>query len=247
LALAEKPRTKPARKPRGQSPERLHQAIARKLGTAILSGTHAPGSSFGGEIDHSLALGVSRTPYREAIRILVAKGLLESRPKAGTHVLPRERWNLLDPEVLAWMFMGKPDEGFIQDLFELRNLLEPAAARFAAERRTPEQLGIMHTAIGAMRAHSLSTPEGQAADQAFHRAILAASGNTALASLASSVGAAVQWTTHYKQRASPSPRDPLPEHEAVLEAIAAADPARAATAMTNLVRLALDDMADAQP
>ena len=246
MALADKPRTASPRKPRGQSPERLHQSIARQLGTAILSGTHAPGSSFGGEIEHSQALGVSRTPYREAIRILVSKGLLESRPKAGTHVLPRERWNLLDPEVLGWMFMGRPDEGFIRDLFELRNLLEPAAARLAAERRTPEQLSRMQAAIGAMRGHSLSTSAGQAADQAFHRAILAASGNTALASLASSVGAAVQWTTHYKQRASPSPRDPLPEHEAVLDAIAAGDSARAASAMTHLVQLAHDDMANAE-
>lgn len=232
----------PRGKPRAPGPERLHQSIARQLGTAILSGTHAPGASFGGEIEHSQALGVSRTPYREAIRILVSKGLLESRPKAGTHVLPRERWNVLDPDVLAWMFMGRPDEAFIQDLFELRNLLEPAAARLAAERRTPDQLNQMQVAIAAMREHSLSTPEGQAADQLFHRAILVASGNTALASLASSVGAAVQWTTHYKQTARAAPRDPLPEHEAVLDAIAAADPALAAAAMAHLVSLALDDM-----
>jgi DNA-binding FadR family transcriptional regulator len=226
---------------------RIHQAIARQLGTAILSGDYQPGEALSGEIEQSLALGVSRTPYREAIRILVAKGLLESRPKAGTRVTARERWNLLDPDVLAWMFMGTPDERFIRDLFELRSLLEPAAARFAAARRTPEQLAQMASAVAAMRHHGLATPEGQVADQQFHRTILAASGNLALASLASSVGAAVQWTTHFKQRVSERPRDPLPEHEAVHAAIAAADPDRAGAAMRDLLRLALDDMAAALP
>lgn len=171
-------------------PLRIHQSIARKLGTAILSGEYQPGDALGGEIEQALTLGVSRTPYREAIRILVAKGLLESRPKAGTHVTPKERWNLLDPEVLTWMFTGVPDAAFIRDLFELRGLLEPAAARLAAERRSPEQLELMGVAIEAMRWNGLATEAGRAAVQQFHRAILAASGNLALASLASSVGAA---------------------------------------------------------
>ena len=226
-------------------PQRLHQAIATQIGTAILSGAYQPGDSLNGEIAQALALGVSRTPYREAIRILVAKGLLESRPKAGTRVTPRDRWNLLDPDVLAWMFMGTPDDAFIRDLFELRDLLEPAAASLAAERRTDAQLTAMAGALAGMKQHGLATAEGQAADQIFHRAILAASGNAALASLASSVGAAVQWTTHYKQSASAHPRDPLPEHAAVYVAIAAGDPALAREAMTDLLRLALDDMAAA--
>lgn len=224
---------------------RIHQAIAQQLGIAILSGEYQPGDALSGEIEQSLALGVSRTPYREAIRILVAKGLLESRPKAGTHVTARERWNLLDPDVLAWMFIGTPDKRFIRDLFELRGLLEPAAARFAAARRTAEQLERMTTAVRSMRHHGLATAAGQVADQQFHRTILAASGNLALASLASSVGAAVQWTTHFKQRVSERPRDPLPEHEAVHAAIVAADPDRAHAAMMDLLQLALDDMAAA--
>jgi DNA-binding FadR family transcriptional regulator len=85
---------------------RIHQAIARDLGTAILTGKHKPGDLFEGEIEAAERLGVSRTAYREAVRILIAKGMLESRPKAGTRVLPRARWNVLDPEMLAWLFAG---------------------------------------------------------------------------------------------------------------------------------------------
>ena len=110
-----------------------------------------------------------------------------------------------------------------------------------------QKLEQMGAAINAMRQHGLAKPEGQAADRQFHRLILAAADNLALASLSSSVGAAVQWTTHYKQRTGKAPRDPLPEHEAVYEAIVAADPNRASAAMAELIRLALDDMTAALP
>lgn len=221
---------------------RIHQAIARDLGTAILTGRHRPGDLFEGEIEASERLGVSRTAYREAVRILVAKGMLESRPKAGTRVLPRARWNVLDPEMLAWMFAGEPDRSFIRDLFELRGVIEPAAAEFAARRRTDAQLAVMAGALDDMARFGLSTPEGRAADQRFHKAILAATHNDALEALASSVGAAVGWTTKFKHRKRLLPRDPLPDHQAVHRAIAARDTAAARDAMTELLRLALADM-----
>ncbi|WP_408590183.1 FadR/GntR family transcriptional regulator [Novosphingobium sp.] len=223
--------------------ERIHQAIARSLGTAILTGKYQPGDSFEGEIEQSLALGVSRTPYREAIRILVAKGLIESRPRAGTHVTQRSRWNLLDPDILAWTFSGEPDQAFVRDLFELRGIIEPAAAALAAQRRTDAQVDTMRQALAAMQHHGLAADEGRAADQRFHHAVLEATHNEAVASLASSVGAAVDWTTRFKQRHHVLPRDPLPEHLAVFHAIEASDAGAARKAMEELLRLALDDTA----
>lgn len=223
---------------------RIHQALARSLGIAIVSGEFAPGDGFGGEIEQSEARGVSRTAYREAMRILTAKGLLESRPKAGTHVTPRQCWNLLDPDVLEWMFSGKPDERFIHDLFELRGVIEPAAAELAAVRHNADDLTRMDRGLEGMRRHGLATAEGQAADQDFHTALLAATRNEALASLATSVAAAVRWTTRFKQESHERPRDPLPEHEALRDAIATRKPARARKAMEELLRLALADMPD---
>lgn len=222
---------------------RIHQTVARDLGTAILSGKFAPGDNLGGEVASSIELGISRTAYREAIRILIAKGMVESRPKAGTHVAPRKRWNLLDPEVLAWMFSGTPDEAFIRDLFELRGVIEPAAAGLAAERHGTEHIEAMDRALAGMRDHGLASAEGQKADQEFHTIVLEAANNEALAALASSVGAAVSWTTRFKQRNKPSPRDPLPEHIALRNAIASRDPAFARETMRELLRLALGDMA----
>ena len=222
--------------------ERLHQSLARQLGTEILNHTRPPGSALEGEIEQSAALGVSRTAYREAIRILVAKGLLESRPKAGTKVTPRSQWNLLDPELLSWMFQDEPDESFVKDLFELRQMIEPAATGLAAVRRSDAQLAAMRDCLDVMQNSGLATEAGQEADRQFHRLILEASGNVAILSLAGSIGAAVRWTTHFKQRSQAKPRDPLPDHEAVFAAIASEDQVRAVSEMCRLLKFALEDM-----
>lgn len=221
---------------------RIHGTIAHDLGVAIVGGVRKPGEVLGGEIEASAALGVSRTAYREAIRILSAKGLVESRPKAGTRVLPRRHWNMLDPEVLAWTFEGEPDTEFILNLFELRAIVEPAAAALAARRREPEDVEAMRAALADMERHTLATAEGQAADQLFHRAILKAARNEPLAALASSVGAAVRWTTAFKQRQGALPRDPQSDHVRVCEAIAAGNADEARAAMSELLRLAVADM-----
>jgi DNA-binding FadR family transcriptional regulator len=230
----------PDRPARGTG-RRLHGAIAHKIGTAIVSGEYAPGDTLSGEIAFSEALNVSRSAYREAMQVLAAKGLVESRPKAGTRVLPRERWNLLDPDVLAWAFAGEPDIAFVRSLFELRTIVEPAAAGLAAQRRDRADLKAMKDALTAMRRLSLSTEAGRSADREFHAAILRATHNDALLTLSASIGAAVNLTTLFKQRLRGLPRDAIPDHVRVHDAIAAQDAPAATEAMRVLVELALED------
>lgn len=223
---------------------RLRGAVANKLGIAILSGEFGPGDILSGEIAAAEALDVSRGAYREAIQVLAAKGLVQSRPKTGTRVLPRERWNLLDPEVLAWAFAGTPDARLVRSLFELRLVIEPAAAGFAAQRRTKADIKRMRDALNGMRRHSLATAEGRAADRDFHDALLRATDNDALIVISASIGAAVSWTTQFKQRTRELPRDPIPDHARVLDAIVAGDAEGASEAMRLLVELALEDTKD---
>lgn len=227
--------------PLASAGRRIHGSVARTLGVAILAGRHAPGDVLPGEIEFSEQLGVSRTAYREAIRILSAKGLVESRPKTGTRVSARSRWNLLDPDILAWAFEGEPSEAFIRDLFELRMIVEPAAAALAAQRRSVQDIAQMNHALEEMARHGLATETGRAADQAFHNTILEAARNGPLLSLSSSIAAAVTWTTIFKQRGHTPPRDPMPDHRALYQTIVAGDPEAARAAMTDLVRLALAD------
>ncbi|AUW60425.1 GntR family transcriptional regulator [Sphingobium sp. SCG-1] len=232
--------TPAGRKPRGPG-RRLHGALVHKLGLAILSGQYAPGDILSGEVAFAEELDVSRSAYREAVQVLTAKGLVESRPKAGTRILPRNRWNLLDPDVLAWAFAGEPDLEFVRNLFELRAIVEPAAARLAAERRDRNDLKLMKDALAAMRRHTLATEAGRAADRDFHNAILQATRNDALLVLTASIGAAVNWTTQFKQRSRALPRNPIPDHVRVYDAIAASDGSAASEAMRVLVDLALED------
>jgi DNA-binding FadR family transcriptional regulator len=220
---------------------RLHGTIARDLGVLIVSGKYKPGEILNGEIAASDRLHVSRGAYREAVRILAAKGLVESKPKVGTRISQPEHWHLLDPDVLAWIFEFEPDETLLKSLFELRRIVEPHAAALAAQRRTEEHLQAMSDALDGMEQHTLATEAGRLADQAFHAALLAASRNAFVVSLTSGVGAAVSWTTIFKQRSGPLARDPLPDHRRVYEAIKAADPVAAHRAMESLVDLALHD------
>jgi DNA-binding FadR family transcriptional regulator len=215
--------------------------IAHDLGVAIVSGQYQPGEALTNEVQSSEQLSVSRSAYREAIRILAAKGLVESRPKAGTTVSPMARWNLLDPDVLAWTFEGGPTDAFLRGLFELRLIVEPAAAALAAERRTLEQIGEMRSALQAMERHTLATDQGQAADRTFHALVMRATANPQLITLASSFGAAVRWSTVHKQRHRKLTRDPMPDHWRVFDAIAAGAPDQARLAMDELIRRAQAD------
>ena len=220
---------------------RLRGAVANYLGRAIVSGEIKPGERLTGEVENAVALNVSRSAYREAVQVLTAKGLVESRPKTGTIVLARTRWNLLDPMVLAWAFSGDPNMELVRDLFELRRIIEPAAARFAAERRSREDLKAMKDALARMRRHTLASEEGRIADRNFHDALLRAAHNDVLMVMSASIGSAVNWTTLHKQRSRALPRDPVPDHATVFEAIAAGDPDEADAAMCKLIDLALED------
>jgi DNA-binding FadR family transcriptional regulator len=220
---------------------RLHGTIARKLGIAIVSGRYRPGDLLDGEVASSEQFAVSRTAYREAVRILSAKGLVDARPKVGTRINPRLKWNLLDPDVLDWTFESEPDLQLLDSLFELRNVVESAAAGLAATRRSAQHLKAMRAALDAMAAHTLATEAGRQADLDFHTTLLDATNNPFIISLTNGVSAAIRTTTIFKQRKRPLSRDPLPDHLRVFEAIAACDPLKAEEAMSELIELARID------
>jgi len=220
---------------------RLHGTIARQIGIAIVSGRYQPGDLLGGEISSSERFAVSRTAYREAVRILAAKGLVDARPKVGTRINARTKWNLLDPDVLDWTFDSEPDVQLLNSLFELRNVVESAAAGLAAQRRSAAHLKAMRTALNGMAKFTLATPAGRQADLDFHSTLLDATNNPYIISLTSGVSAAISTTTIYKQRKRPLRRDPLPDHLRVFEAIAEKDAEKAQVAMSELIELARMD------
>ena len=218
-----------------------HLRLAKRIGRQILSGDIAPGALLPTEIELAQDLGISRSVVREALRALHAKGLIDSRRRAGTSVRDRQHWNMLDADLLGWMFEDAPPLSFVSDLFQLRLILEPAAAALAATHRSAAQLERMGQNLERMVQHGLATAEGQAADQEFHAIILQATGNDVLASLSTTIAAAVRWTTFFKYQSSRKPRDPMPQHRLLFAAIAQSDAAAARAATEALVRQALAD------
>jgi DNA-binding FadR family transcriptional regulator len=220
---------------RPQPPRAIHDRIAHDLAIAIVGGRYQPGEMLPGEERYSAEQGVSRTAYREAVRVLSAKGLVYSRTKSGTRINARLRWNILDLDVLAWMFEAGPTPEFLRDIFELRTVVEPAAAQFAALRRDGQDISRMGHALEEMRRFGLQTSEGRAADQNFHSLILMATRNEALITLATSVTAVVAWTTRFARDERKESRDPMPDHDAVFDAIVRGDPEDAQLKMLALI------------
>lgn len=214
---------------------RRHGALAQSVGVAILSGVYRPGDFLPRESSAREQLDVSRSVYREAVRILAAKGLIECKTKVGTTVNPRHRWHLLDPDVLRWAFEEAPDFNLLDSLFELLDVVETAAAGIAATQHKTEQLFMMLDAVDRVSRHTLATPEGQKADRDFHATVLIATQNPYLASLTSGVIAAMDAMAVYKQHDSASRADQVAHRFRVYMAIAKHDPERAQHTMRTLV------------
>jgi len=175
---------------------------------------------------------------REAIKVLAAKGLVESRPKVGTRVRPRRDWNLLDPDVLAWQLEAGPTREFLQDALELRQLIEPAAARLAAGRATDEEIAALREAFTAMcEARDLEASID--ADVRFHSILLQAAHNELLEHLSSIVTAVLRMLFAFSSRPPRTFTRALPLHEAIIEAVQSHDPDAAEAAALRL----LDDTA----
>lgn len=154
-------------------------SVANEIGQRIVRGDYPPGTILPNEAEWSQMFGVGRSVVREAIKMLAAKNLLASRTKIGSWVEPRERWNLLDRDVLAWYAASPERRSFLKTVQEFRYIIEPEAAALAAVRRDVSQMEAITKACQEMgSAPTLS--ERTAADTRFHLAILQAAGNELL-------------------------------------------------------------------
>ena len=118
------------------SKRNLSQQTAERLYNSIVAeGTLRPGDKLPNEVELSQQLGVSRATLREAIRELAARGVLEVRRGRGTFVSEE----VADIEDFGFSGLERL-QGQLRDLFELRSIFEPKAARLACQRATEEEL-----------------------------------------------------------------------------------------------------------
>lgn len=226
----------------------LVPTLVDSLGRQILAGDIEEGRALPIEADLAATFGVSRTVVREAVRVLVAKGLVDSSPMRGTRIRPRSAWHLLDPDVLGWWAGVGGAAEILGDLAEIRRIVEPPAARLAAARigRGPDGgMARLEAAWESMQASVDDVDRFIDADLQFHGAILRATDNVLLDQLLAAVGAGMRLAREVQVSSGlPGeriPGDPLPLHAAVVVAIQAGDGTAAESAMRAVVDAAARD------
>lgn len=212
--------------------------VAAELGRRITTGAVAPGSLVDPE---ALAreFGSSRTVVRESLKVVAAKGLIESRPHAGTTVRPRHDWRLTDPEVMGWRTVGGADHRLVAEIDEVRSAIEPLGARLAAQRADSGAVADIRSAMNRLRAAAErpGSAEWVAADLELHRQILQAAGNELLASLEGLLEPALQARDELVGDAG-DPQRAVDAHEDVVVAIERRRPQAAERAMRRLIATA---------
>lgn len=159
-------------------PGRSHSTrVVDELGLAIVSGRQAEGGLLPGDVELLERFGVSRTVLREALKTLAAKGMVQARARVGTRVRPRSSWNLFDTDVLMWHAEVGLQPDFFAYLAEIRMVLEPEAAAFAAQRRTAEDLEAVTSWLNQMDEQGIGREAFARADLGFHLAIARAANN----------------------------------------------------------------------
>jgi DNA-binding FadR family transcriptional regulator len=212
----------------------LHGQVVQELGRLIVGGEIAPGKNLPREELLAEQMKVSRTALREAMKVLSAKGLIESRQKTGTRVRDTIHWNQLDADVLAWRCASMPTDDFVEKLVEMREVIEPASAAAAARRRTSEQLLRIEAAYAAMEA-ATDLDAWTEADLAFHEAVLHATHNELMTSLFSVIETALGSYFQLSASSAGNFKYSLPHHKKVLDAIRRRQPEVARAAMQKMV------------
>jgi DNA-binding FadR family transcriptional regulator len=212
----------------------VHASVANEIGLRIVRGDYPPGAILPNEAKWAETFQVSRSAVREAIKMLMAKGLLSSRPKIGSWVEPRDRWNLLDRDVLTWYATSPTRESFLKTVQEFRHIIEPEATALAAERRTDEQMAEISAACREMGEATSLTQRTQA-DTRFHLAILRASGNELLVPLGVLIESALAHLFVFVTREANDLRHAQTLHENIEKAIRLRRPGAARTAVRELL------------
>ncbi|MEV6564025.1 FadR/GntR family transcriptional regulator [Streptomyces kronopolitis] len=221
----------------------LHARVLESLGPAITAGDYPPGTVLRTD-ELEQRFDVSRTVIREAVRVLESMRLVASRRRVGVTVRPTEEWNVYDPRVIGWRLAGRDRPRQLRSLTVLRSAVEPVAAGLAARHASPAHCAeLTEHAMGMV-----ATSRGQQLDAylvhdvAFHRIVLAASGNEMFARLGDVVAAVLTGRTHHQVMFTDPDPAAVTLHVQVAEAVRTGDAARAESLTREITTGALAEL-----
>jgi DNA-binding FadR family transcriptional regulator len=216
----------------------LHREVMPVLLGDIAGGRYAVGERLPTLTDLAGQFKVGVGVIRECQRALAERGVLSVRHGRRAIVNAEEDWDVFDPEVLRALVRSNRGSDVLGEYLEARRVVEVEAAALAAERAGPEAVEHLAGVFASMRSAAARAQDNRdaeslyrEADVEFHRAIIRAAGNRPLALMAQPTHAALSAT--FAELARPQARFErgLPEHERILDAIAAGDPPAARLAM----------------
>jgi len=195
------------------APAALYEEVATRLRERIFAHEFAPGTWID---EQALAaeFGISRTPLREALKVLASEGMVTLRPRRGAYVT-------------------EVSDQDLDDIFPVLALLEGRVAHEATERAKPEdvrRLVSIHEALERC-ADAGDLDRFFEANQDFHRTLLELAGNRWLAQVIHDLRRVLRLTRHHSLLARGRVRESLNEHRAILAAIRSRDAERAGELM----------------
>lgn len=199
-------------------------AVVSILGKKIVGNQFAVGSTLPVEQELADQLGVGRNALREAVKVLSGKGLISTAPRSGTKIRPREDWNILDPDVLEWH--ADPETASVQfmlDITEMRHIIEPTAARLAAERASRADVAKILALYERMEACAGDSQQRMDADIEFHSAILEATNNVVLTNFKHAINTYLRAHFYIVKEDAQLAQDDLDRHRNLAWAIASGD------------------------
>jgi GntR family transcriptional regulator, galactonate operon transcriptional repressor len=224
------------KRPSRSAPGTLSTQVMHLLGQRIVAGDFRVGESMPVEATLCRRFAVSRTTLREAMKKLHGKGLIAIAPKSGTRVRPASDWNQLDPDVLAWRLQGAPDRDLLRQLYEMRQAIEPEACRLAAtnaDEGAREAIARAYDGLATARHDPARVVD---ADVAFHMAIVEATRNVFLTSLAAAIRATLGFSFALGVPGKPFSTSELRRHRLIMEQILARRGDAAALTMRSLLQ-----------
>ncbi|MDZ7937096.1 MAG: FadR/GntR family transcriptional regulator [Rhodoferax sp.] len=220
----------------------VHGNTVDHLGEAIVGGRYRAGEAIPTEPILGAELGVSRTVVREAVKSLVAKGLVTSGPKVGTRVLAGDHWNWFDPDVIHWQAKAGLTPEFLRDLMDLRRVVEPAAVRLAVRHATEKDIADISAALEGMKRAVKDGGDYVTHDLQFHQGLLQACRNRMLIHMSKALSALLRTSFEVSTSKKGKAASSISLHQAVLDAVIARDSVKAEKAIMVLIDGAHQDI-----
>jgi DNA-binding FadR family transcriptional regulator len=219
---------------------KLYEFVVEDLGLKIIKGEYQPGDTLPNEEILSREFDVSRGVLREATKVLVKKGLIRLKPKIGTQIQPKRHWNLFDPDVLVWKFEAGDKMKFLENIVEVRRIIESEAARLAAQRAGEKEVALLRSNYDKMVSFlddkdGYSYEEYSKLDIKFHTSIMEACQNELFSQIGYTIRQALLTARQSDKQDIKAQKETLPLHFDIVSAIENHNPEKAYDAAQALV------------